>query len=107
MLELTKYYYYLFGIFTIIGGVMGYVKAQSIASIVAGGISGALLIAAGFLLSTKVQPALILGLLISLALGYRFITTYMAKGGFMPAGLMSALSVIGVVLTVIALITAK
>jgi hypothetical protein len=31
----------------------------------------------------------------------------MAKGGFMPAGLMSALSVIGVVLTVIALITAK
>jgi uncharacterized membrane protein (UPF0136 family) len=106
MIELTKYYYYLFGLFSIVGGVMGYVRKGSLDSIVAGGISGALLIFAGYLAATKVQPALILGLLISLALGSRFIYVYSTKGGFMPAGLMSLLSIIGVVLTLITLFSA-
>jgi uncharacterized membrane protein (UPF0136 family) len=104
MIELTKYYYYLFGAFTILGGVMGYLKANSVASLVAGGVSGALLIFAGVLVSTKVQPALILGLIISLALAGRFIPAFFSKGGFMPSGLMSALSVIGAILTIITLI---
>ncbi len=55
-------------------------------------------------MATKVQPALILGLLISLALAWQFIPNLINNGGFMPAGLMSALSVIGAVLTIITLI---
>ena len=106
MIELTKYYYYLFGVFTIVGGVMGYVKAHSVASIIAGGISGALLIFAGFLVSTKIQPALILGLLISLALAGRFVPAFAQKGTIMPAGIMSALSIIGALLTIITLVAA-
>jgi uncharacterized membrane protein (UPF0136 family) len=51
-----------------------------------------------------VQPALILGLLISLALAGQFIPKLIKSGGFMPAGLMSGLSVIGAVLTIITLI---
>jgi uncharacterized membrane protein (UPF0136 family) len=104
MLELTKYYYYLFGVMTIVGGVMGYVKAHSTASIVAGSIAGILLIFAGVLVASKTQPGLILGLLISLALAGRFIPAFATKGGWMPAGLMSALSVIAIILTIITLI---
>jgi uncharacterized membrane protein (UPF0136 family) len=104
MLELTKYYYYLFGVLTIVGGVMGYVKAHSSISLITGGISGLLLIFAGVLLAGKTQPGLILGLLISLALGGWFIRGYVQKGAFMPAGLMSALSVIAIILTIITLI---
>lgn len=104
MLDFTKIYYFIFGILTIAGGAMGYVKAKSVASIAAGGISGLLLIAAGVLISTKTQAGLILGLLISIALAGRFIPAFMKTSAFMPAGLMSILSVIGIVLTIIALI---
>jgi uncharacterized membrane protein (UPF0136 family) len=104
MIELTKYYYYLFGVMTIAGGIMGFVTKHSQPSLIAGSISGALLIFAGVLVATKVQPALILGGLISLVLAFIFIRKLMNDGGFMPAGLMSALSVIGAILTIITLI---
>lgn len=70
---------------------------------IAGGVSGLLLIAAGVLIGTKTQPGLILGLIISLALAARFIPVFFAKGSFMPAGLMGILSLIGIILTVLAL----
>src|SRR4029077_7592867 len=46
----AKIYFIVFGILTIAGGVVGYVKAGSVASIVAGGITGVLLLVAGLLL---------------------------------------------------------
>jgi len=104
MIDITKVYYFVFGLLSIAGGVMGYVTKQSMASLVAGGISGLLLIAAGVLIATKTQPALILGLLISLALAGRFVPAFTKTQAFMPAGLMSILSVIGIILTIIALI---
>lgn len=107
MIDLTKIYYFIFGALTIVGGVMGYVKAQSQASLIAGGISGLLLIGAGALMATKTQPGLILGLLVSLALGGHFGRVYAAKGGFMPAGLMLVLSVIGIAMTIAALVVKR
>jgi uncharacterized membrane protein (UPF0136 family) len=104
MIDITKVYYFVFGLLSIAGGVMGYVKKQSMESLYAGGIAGALLIAAGALIATKTQPALILGLLISLALAGKFVPDFVSKQTFMPAGLMTILSVIGIVLTIIALI---
>lgn len=104
MLDVTKIYYFVFGILTIAGGAMGYVKAQSMASLVAGGVSGLLLIAAGVLIATKTQAGLILGLLISIALAGRFIPAFLKTSAFMPAGLMSVLSVIGIALTILSLI---
>lgn len=83
---------------------MGYVKAQSMASLVAGGVAGLLLIGAGALIATKTQPGLILGLLVSIALAGRFIPAYMKSQAFMPAGLMGILSVIGIILTILAFI---
>ncbi|HEV7402461.1 MAG TPA: TMEM14 family protein [Chthoniobacteraceae bacterium] len=107
MIQLTKYYYYLFGLLTIAGGIMGYVTKHSHPSLIAGSISGALLIFAGVLVATRVQPALILGGLISLVLAFIFVRKLMNDGGFMPAGLMTGLSLIGAVLTAITLLAPR
>ena len=105
MLDLTKIYLFIFGALTIAGGVMGFVKAGSTASIVAGGISGALLLVAGYLVGAgKVQAGLILGIVLSLALAGRFIPAYLNTHKFMPAGMVAILSVVGLVLTVACLV---
>ena len=50
MIGPAKIYFIVFGLLTIVGGVIGYVKAGSTASIIAGSISGLLLLVAAFLL---------------------------------------------------------
>ena len=104
MIDQTKIYLFVFGALTIAGGVMGYVKASSMPSMIAGGISGILLLIAGALIPSKPQVGLILGLVISVALAGRFVPAFIKTQNFMPAGMMSILSVIGIVMTVLALV---
>jgi uncharacterized membrane protein (UPF0136 family) len=42
-MEAAKIYFIVFGILTVVGGLVGYVKAGSVASIIAGSITGVLL----------------------------------------------------------------
>ena len=100
----TKIYFIIFGLLTIVGGVMGYVKAGSAASLIAGSICGVLLLIAAFMLPGYLTPGLILALVVSLALAGRFLPAFIKTGHLMPAGLMSVLSVIGIVMAIIALI---
>lgn len=101
MLEPTKIYLFIFGVLTIAGGVMGYVKAGSNASLIAGGLSGLALLVAGYLIASgKSQPGLILGLIVSLALAGQFIPKFLSTHKFMPPGLMSILAVVGLVMTI-------
>jgi uncharacterized membrane protein (UPF0136 family) len=97
---LTQVFYYLFGVVAIAGGALGYARAKSKASLIAGGVSGALLIVAG-LLSPRV-PGLILALVVSILLLAHFGRSYAAKKKPMPAIPMMALSAICIVLTLIA-----
>jgi len=96
----TQVFYYLFGIVAIAGGALGYARAKSKASLIAGGVSGALLIVAG-LLSPSV-PGFILALLVSILLLAHFGRSYAAHKKPMPAIPMIALSGICIVLTAIA-----
>ncbi len=101
MLEPTKIYLFIFGALTIAGGVMGYIKAHSMPSLIAGGIAGLALLLAGYLIGAgRTQPGLILGLVLSLALAGQFIPKYLSAHKFMPAGMMSILAVVGLVLTI-------
>ena len=102
MIDATKIFYFIFGILTIAGGIMGYVKSGSVASVVAGSISGALLLVAGYLLKDKTTAGLILGLVVSLALEARFLPAFVRTHAMMPAGMMSILCTIAIILTALA-----
>jgi len=88
MLGPTKIYFIIFGLLTIAGGVMGYMKAGSMASIIAGSISGVLLVFAGFLLSQQPVAGLALGGIVSLLLVGYFLPAFFRTGKMMPAGMM-------------------
>jgi uncharacterized membrane protein (UPF0136 family) len=101
-MEVTKFYFILFGVLTIAGGIFAYVKVGSMASIIAGSIAGILLLVAGFLLSAQPTWGLGTALIVSLLLFGYFIPKYLSTGRVMPAGMMSVLSVIGVIAAIVA-----
>lgn len=101
MIVLTKYFYVLFGLFTLLGGLMGFLKAKSIASLVAGSICGALLLTASFLLPDKLNAGLILGLIVSVAMLGQFLPKLLQKE-FKPHIFLSVLlGIISAVLTLL------
>jgi uncharacterized membrane protein (UPF0136 family) len=102
MLGPAKIYFIIFGALTIVGGVIGYVKAGSVPSIVAGVITGVLLLAAGFLLPEHRVAGLTIALITSLLLAGQFIPKFVRTGKAMPAGMMSILSAIGLVMAIVA-----
>ena len=81
---------------------MGYVKARSVVSIIAGAITGILLIAAALILPEHRELGLALALLVSAILAAQFIPRALRTRRFMPGGLMSVLSVIGIVIAIVA-----
>jgi uncharacterized membrane protein (UPF0136 family) len=97
---LVQVYYFLFGLVAITGGAMGYARAKSKPSLIAGSVSGALLIIAG-LLSPGV-PGFVLALIVSVLLLAHFGRSYAAKKKPMPAIPMIVLSGICIILTAIA-----
>ena len=101
-MEVTKVYFILFGVLTIAGGIVGYVKAGSVASIIAGSITGVLLLVAAFLLPEHRGAGLATALVISLLLAVQFVPKFLQTGRAMPAGMMAILSVIGVVAAIVA-----
>jgi len=98
----AKIYFIVFGILTIAGGVVGYVKAGSVASIVAGGIIGVLLLVAALLLPEYRIVGLATACIVSLLLAAQFVPKFLRTGRVMPAGMMSILSVIGIIVAIVA-----
>src|SRR5437667_12908951 len=95
-MEAAKIYFIVFGVLTIAGGVVGYVKADSVASIIAGSITGILLLVAAFLLPEHRAIGLATAFIISLLLAAQFAPKFLRTGRVMPAGMMSVLCCIGV-----------
>ena len=102
MIGPAKIYFIVFGLLTIVGGVIGYAKAGSTISIIAGSISGILLLLAAFLLPGNLAVGLALAAVVSIALAGRFVPAFIKTGHLMPAGLMSVLSVIGIIMAIVA-----
>ena len=101
-MEGAKIYFLVFGVLTIAGGILGYVKAGSVASIIAGSITGVLLLVAAFLLPEHRAIGLATAFIISLLLAAQFAPKFIRTGRVMPAGMMSVLSVIGVIAAIVA-----
>lgn len=100
-MEASKIYFLIFGVLTIAGGIIGYVKAGSTPSIIAGSVTGVLLIVAALLLPQHRAIGLVTALVISLVLAAQFVPKFLRTGRMMPAGLMSILSVIGLVVAIV------
>jgi uncharacterized membrane protein (UPF0136 family) len=100
-MEGAKIYFIVFGLLTIAGGVVGYVKAGSTASIIAGAITGVLLLVAAFLLPEHRVAGLATAVIVSLVLAAQFVPKFLRTGRIMPAGLMSVLSVIGIIAAIV------
>jgi len=101
-MDVTRLYFLIFGALTILGGVIGYVKAGSVPSIIAGALTGVLLLVAGALLPEHRAAGLAAAFIVSLLLAAQFVPKFIRTGKVMPAGLMSILSVIGIVVAVVA-----
>jgi uncharacterized membrane protein (UPF0136 family) len=96
---LTQIFYFIFGFASIVGGALGFARAKSRASLIAGGVSGALFIIAGLL-----EPSVtsfVIALIVSILLLFHFGRSYAVKRKPMPAVPMIVLSAICIVLTLV------
>ena len=103
MIDVVRIYFFVFGALTIAGGVIGYVKARSGASIVAGAVFGALLLVAGTLVGRGGLGGPILGLVVSAMLAGRFTKAFRSNGKVMPGGVMAMLGLIGIAVSLLGL----
>lgn len=102
MLDLVRIYLFAFGIITFAGGVVGFLKAKSTASLIAGALFGLALVIAGRWIGTgSTSYGLIQGFIVSLALALRFGNAFRRTKKVMPAGIIAVLGIGGAVLTVI------
>lgn len=93
-----------YGVLALIGGIIGYVQAQSKASLISGSISGLLLIVAGVMQLQGQSVGLILATVITVVLVIVFAIRLTKTRKFMPAGLMSLLGLVSLGLMVSELI---
>jgi uncharacterized membrane protein (UPF0136 family) len=103
-------YFMFFGVVSIVLGVLGYVRAKSVASLYAGALSGILLAAASIMALRRAEkPDLfnygyLICLLLSVALLGRFLPAFLKTKKLYPAGIMAVLSILGVVAGILALL---
>ncbi len=93
---------FVYAVLTLVGGIFGFVKTGSRPSLIAGIVSGLLLLAAGYGLLRGQSWGLPLTMVLTAALLIFFAVRYGRTRAFMPAGLMAILSVLtlaGVLLT--------
>ena len=82
----------VYGFVSLVGGVVGYVKAKSTASLVAGSVAGALLLWCAAGLQQGNRTAGFLSLAIALLLGGRFFLSWRRTERLMPDLIMVILS---------------
>jgi uncharacterized membrane protein (UPF0136 family) len=77
-----------YGVIAIAGGIIGYVKSQSKASIISGSISGLGLLTTGFATASNQEWGKVAGMAIASMLIIIFVVRLIKTKKFMPAGLM-------------------
>lgn len=107
MIDIAKITLMLLAIFCALGGIMGYIKAKSKPSLIAGVISAILLAVCATASCSSpdmTKPALWAGNVVAFLLVVMFFFRYIKTRKFMPSGLMIILSMISVVTVTMALL---
>ncbi|MDB6132588.1 MAG: hypothetical protein JWM59_831 [Verrucomicrobiales bacterium] len=95
-------YFVFFGAVSLLLGILGYVRAKSFPSLIAGGISGIGLMTSAVVAAKQAisNPGTNLGYLMALVLSLlllgRFLPGFLKTKKFYPAGIMALLSLLGV-----------
>lgn len=93
-----------YGLLALVGGTIGYVSAGSLASLIAGGVAGVVLLVSAALMVGRPVIGLFLAFVISLALVGRFAKAAYDQGEVSPvAGLMVGGGLLVMLLTAVAL----
>lgn len=92
-----------YGLIVALGGLVGYLTAESLASLIAGSLFGALLFASGLGLCRSSIVAYFTGTILSLSLTVFFSIRYYHTQKMMPGGMMAIISA----LIFLMLLTAK
>ena len=83
-----------FGLFNLVGGAMGYVKAKSAASLIAGSLAGFILLASAYGMTQGVRAAYLISAAVAILLGMRFLKTWLKMRRVMPDLLMILFSLL-------------
>lgn len=94
MIEISKVALIVLAALSFIGGIIGFVKSKSKASIVAGTISAILLGISYYISLGDPFTGLLIGTNITLMLSIMFVVRYFKTRKFMPSGLMIVFSAI-------------
>jgi len=82
------------GLLVFAGGLMGFIKGKSKASLIAGSISGALLVGCYFFASANPTNGFIAAFVILCALDFVFLKRFKKTKKFMPSGMMLIIAVV-------------
>lgn len=85
---------FIYGMFALLGGIMGYTKSRSKISLVSGCFSGVLLLSGAIAALRGNAAGLTLAMIVTLLLVIVFIGRWLKTRKVMPAGLMVGLGVI-------------
>lgn len=100
MIALAAGFFAVFGVLSLVGGAIGWKKAGSKASLIAGGIAGLLLLgAAAGVYAGEVAVGLAVGGGTALLLAGRFVPAYLRTKKLMPQGMMALCALVALVLT--------
>ena len=93
-MELAILVVVVYGLFTVVGGAIGFLKAKSTASLIVGSLMGLVLLAAAFRMrqGNEIAPYVAVG--IAILLGGRFFVTWKRNKRVAPDLLMVLLSLI-------------
>lgn len=93
-MKLTGIVILVYGVITLAGGIIGYMSARSMVSLISGGVFGAILIIDSFYIfksnSLAIYLALAISIILSVTFGIRFSKTF----SMVPTGLMLIVSLI-------------
>lgn len=95
---MLQVYFYAYGLLTMVGGVLGYVNAGSQVSLIAGLGSGAVVLLATYIRHRFAGLSAVILAITSALLLAKFGTDFLTVGKVMPAGVMSILSAVALLL---------
>ncbi|KAF0250457.1 MAG: hypothetical protein FD167_129 [bacterium] len=104
MKSIATYIVLAYGLLVIIGGVIGFVKAKSNASLIAGVVSGLLVLTSGFIMLSGIALGTYLALATTFILMGVFGVRLAKTKAFMPSGMLFILNDIVFILLVLSLV---